>query len=197
MSKGSFLVGAATTVVLLCASCVDAVPPQSASASASRGPGRALQPYAGRATTLFDDDIEPMALGYALGGGSRPEDAGLLRERTRLGDRVVRARVVTVTSNHAGEVPTLRIGLHSIESLVGLGERDVDFTLDVAGSARGAGILTDSQSRLVGLTVIAFVREFADQGDESQVHFHLARDDKDEADAVRVASVAAEMGQGQ
>jgi hypothetical protein len=49
----------------------------------------------------------------------------------------------------------------------------------------------------VGLTVIAFVRTFADHGDETQVHFHLARDDEDEANAVRVASVAAEPSPGQ
>jgi hypothetical protein len=156
-----------------------------------------LQPYAGRATALFDDDIEPGALGYTLGGGTRPEEAGLLRERTRVGDRVVRARVVTVTSSDTGEAPTLRIGLHSVEDLVGFGEPGHDFTLDVAGSARGARVLRDSQSRLVGLTVIAFVRTFADHGDETQVHFHLARDDEDEANAVRVASVAAEPSPGQ
>jgi hypothetical protein len=44
----------------------------------------------------------------------------------------------------------------------------------------------------VGLTLIAFVRAFAGDGDEAEVHFHLAMDDETEANAVRVASIAVE-----
>jgi hypothetical protein len=146
----------------------------------------------GQATALFDDDIEPRALGYTFGGGPRPEDADLLRERTRLGDRVMRARVVTVTSSDIGNAPILRIGLHTLEDLAGARGPDPELTLDVAGSARGAAALRDSQSRLVGLTLIAFVRAFAGDGDEAEVHFHLAMDDETEANAVRVASIAVE-----
>jgi hypothetical protein len=187
MSTDPFLLVAATA--LLCASCAEATP----ATSAPPAPAKVLDAYAGRATALFDDDIEPQALGYTYGGGRRSYDAGLLRERTRLGDRVVRARVVTVTSSDTGEAHVLHLGLHAVEELVPRGSADPDFTLDITGAAGGAGALRDLEPLLAGHTVIAFLRAYADAGDRPRVHFHLTRDAEGEADAVRKACVAVDL----
>lgn len=152
-------------------------------------PAQPLPPYAGRAAALFDDDIEPQAVGYTLVPGRAPEADDLLRDRTRLGDRVLRTRVVTVTSNGGEDGASWRIGLHTLEELAGSPPPQADFTLDVPATAAGAGVLGAVDSRLVGVTLVAFVRSFASADEREELHFHLAQADDRELRAVRVASL--------
>ena len=95
-----------------------------------------LSPYAGHVTELFDDVIEPAAVGYqgADDGDSRKGDA-LLRERTQTGDAVVRARVVTVTSGPESQGDGWRIGLRTLETIAGKRPPEGDFTFVVEGKA--------------------------------------------------------------
>src|SRR5262249_53133926 len=89
----SFVSFGAAGAAALCICCAGAGP------SAAR-PGQPLAPYTGRATELFDDLIEPAAVGYqGADPGARPTADPKLRERTQTGDAVVRARVVTITSD--------------------------------------------------------------------------------------------------
>lgn len=97
--------------------------------------------------------------------------------------------MVTVTSSETGDGPRWRIGLHTLEELAGSRPPETDFTLEVPGTAAGAGVLKTAESRLVGLTLVAFVRAFANVDEKPELHFHLAQADDHELSAVRVASL--------
>jgi hypothetical protein len=158
-----------------------------------RGPPLSSRSYTADAFALFDDGIEPQAVGASLEPAG-PENGRLLRERTRLGDCVARVRVVTITSKLAQSKRSWQIGLHTIERLAGTCGAS-DFTLAIDAMSPGAGLLQAFDGRLVGTTLVAFLREFARTGGsgEGDLHFHLAGDDRDELHAVRVAALLGEV----
>jgi hypothetical protein len=163
-----------------------------------------LPPYAGRATELFDDVIEPAAVGYqgAIEGASPRADA-MLRERTQTGDAVIRARVVTVTSGPEAHGEGWRLGLRTLETIAGKRPPDGELTLVVEGTAPAAGIVRTLEARLIGATFVVFLRSFghvdvgatdpASEPRSTELHFHFAKDDKDELGAVREASLLGEV----
>jgi hypothetical protein len=106
---------------------------------------------------------------------------------------VVRARVVTITTRQEESGQSLLLGLHPLETLAGHHAPTAEFTLVVSPRSPAGGVLGATGSRLVGLTFVVFVRGFArekDPGDgDGELHFHLARDDKDEQNMVRAASL--------
>jgi hypothetical protein len=154
---------------------------------AQKAPTRPLPEYAGRAAELFDDGIEPGAVGYAVGASTSVGDK-LLPERTGASDGVLRARVVTVTSKQEERGRSLMIGLHPVETLAGRNGPTADFTLTVSPHAPSAGILHAMEDRLVGLGFVVFVRGFARAGEaDGELHFHIGRDDQDEASRIREA----------
>jgi hypothetical protein len=162
----------------------------------AEGPKRDLPPFTGRPTELFDDKIEPGALGAQLGvidpgGASRGtvRTDSLLNERTRQADAVVRARVTTVTANRETVGARWQIGLRTMERLAGAGPLGQEFTLQVGATDPSAGVLRAFESRLIGSTFVALVRKFAQTspGGETQLHFHVASDSKAELEAVHAA----------
>jgi hypothetical protein len=161
----------------------------------ARAPARGLPPYAGRDVALFDDAIDPQAVGYSLESALPPDGASLVRERTQVGDCVLRVRVVTITSRREDAGPSWRIGVHTMERLAGDRPPAADFNLQVDSSGPGAGILRTFDSRLIGVTLVAFLREFAgtDESGGGKLHFHLAREGKEELHAVRVAALLGEV----
>ncbi len=158
-------------------------------------PVRPLPPYAGHAVELFDDAIEPTAIrGFQLSvpddpNANLPRSDNLLRERTQVGDAVVRARVTTVTAKDEDRGRTWHLGLHTLQRLAGTGPLDSDFTLEVGMTGASSGIVRAFENRLIGQTFIAFVREFSRPANETELHFHLAPDAKDESDAVSAAAL--------
>jgi hypothetical protein len=160
-------------------------------------PARALPTYTGRAVELFDDAIEGKAMGYQLDNKSPPPmNDNLLRERAQVGDAVVRVRVTTVTSKDEDRGRSWQIGFHTIEKLGGSGPLDPDFTVQVNSSGPAAGIMRAIGPRLIGMTFVAFVREFAGPGgpDDSDLHFHLSQDNRAGAAAVRSAFTVGPVG---
>jgi hypothetical protein len=185
---------AVACAVSLCICCAGADPQ-------AQTPGSALPPYTGHVTELFDDVIEPAAVGYqgAIEGGS-PRDNAMLRERTQTGDAVIRARVVTVTSGPESHGDGWRIGLRPLETIAGKPPPDGELTFVVDGTAPAAGIVRMLEARLIGATFVVFLRTFGhvDQGMSPasggrELHFHFAKDDKDELGAVREASLLGEV----
>jgi hypothetical protein len=156
-------------------------------------PDRPLPSYAAHWTELFDDAIEPMAVGgFQLGlpteaGRTAPRGDNLLRERSQVGDAVVRARVTTVTTKEEDRGRSWQLGLHTVERLGGAGPLEADFVLRVGPTDSAAGIVRAFETRLIGQTFVAFAREFMRPGGETELHFHLAPDTKDETDAVTAA----------
>jgi hypothetical protein len=177
-------------------------------------PALPLPSYTGRETELFDDVIDPSAVGAAAaaagaGVGATAKDDPLLRERTQTGDAVVRARVVTVTSGPESHGDGWRIGFHTLETVAGKRPPDDEFTFVVDRRAPAAGLVRMLEARLIGATFVVFVRQFvpSDHGTPSdgsiayappepapaELHFHFAKDDKDELGAVREASLLGEV----
>jgi hypothetical protein len=151
-------------------------------------PVRPLPPYSGHAVDLFDDAIEPLTVGFHLDAHrAAPRSDNLLRERTQVGDAVVRARVTSVSSREEDGGRSWQIGMHVVDRLGGAGPLDPDFALRVGPTDASAGIVRSFESQLIGQMVVAFVREFIRPGRDPELHFHLAPDSKDELDAVNAA----------
>jgi hypothetical protein len=157
----------------------------------ARNPDRPLPPYTGHAAELFDDGIEPSAVGYPADPTVNPVSDTRVRERTQIGDAVVRARVTTVTSKSEERGRAWQIGLHTLERLAGSGPLETDFVLTVLPNDAAAGIVHGFEARLVGAKFVAFVREFARDkappGEAGDLRFHLAADSADEVKAVKEA----------
>src|SRR4051794_40119911 len=86
----------------------------------ANSPSRPLPAWAGHATELFDDTIEPRAVGLELDrGGPAPRTDALLRERAQTGDAVVRVRVDTVTAQDDGVTARYDLGLRTLQNLGG------------------------------------------------------------------------------
>jgi hypothetical protein len=157
----------------------------------ARTPDRPLPPYAGHATELFDDAIEPRAVGYPGEAGITPAADTRLRERTQTGDAVVRARVTTVTSKTEDSGRSWQLGLHTLQRLGGSGPLEEDFVLLVTANDAAVGIVRGFEGRLIGKSFVAFVREFArpgaPPGELGDLRFHLAADSDDELKAVKAA----------
>ncbi|MBX3208109.1 MAG: cobalamin ABC transporter substrate-binding protein [Labilithrix sp.] len=156
-------------------------------------PSRQLAPYSGRQADLFDDSIAPAAVGLDFDRGYAPRLDKTLRERTQVGDAVLRVRVSTVTAKTDGPDAMYQLGLHTVEKLAGKHPPPVDFTVQINKASESHGIMKNFESRLVGYAFIAFVREFAHPSGDREVHFHLAPDTKDVKAAVGDAMLMGEL----
>jgi hypothetical protein len=161
------------------------------------GPGsptRPLPAYAGHASDLFDDGIEPAAVGLDFDKGYSPKADPLLRERAQVSDAVLRIRIATVTGKKDGPESTYQLGLHTLEKLTGDNPPPTDFTVGVNRSSESHGILKNFEGRLVGAPFIAFVREFVRADGDREIHFHLSPDTADVKAAVANAVILGEAG---
>ena len=163
------------------------------SGNGANGPSRDVSTYSGRQADLFDDTIEPAAVGLDFDRGYSPRVDKVLRERAQVGDAVLRVRVSTVTTKTDGPGVTYQLGLHTVEKLAGNHPPPTDFTVQIDKASESHGIMKNFESRLVGYSFIAFVREFAHPDGEREVHFHLAPDTKDVKAAVGDAMLLGEL----
>jgi hypothetical protein len=179
---------AAGPMLALLTSCAEAAP-------IAVAPGRVLPVYQGPAVALFDDGIEPQPANAGFEPGASQADNRLLRERTELGDCVVRARIVTVTSTQGEAGASWLIGLHALETLAGELPAGTDWTVRVSDGGAAAGVLRSLEGRLIDRPFIAFLREFspAGGGGGRELHFHLAGEDGDQLGAVRTAALLAQV----
>ncbi len=154
-------------------------------------PGRDYPPYTGRTVELFDDGIDPIAVGYQLEPGPPPAMDSSLRERVQTADAVLRARVVTVTSRDEDSKRSWQLGLHTLTVLAGSSPPDTDFQLEVESTDPGAGMVRAFEGRLVSATFVVALRTFARPGDPgaSDPHFHLLADKPDVLAAIKEASL--------
>jgi hypothetical protein len=163
------------------------------SGSGANDPNRPVATYAGRQADLFDDTIEPAAVGLDFDRGYAPRVDKALRERAQVGDAVLRVRVSTVTAKTDGPDSNYQLGLHTIEKLAGKNPPPVDFTVQINKTSESHGIMKNFESRLVGYAFVAFVREFAHPSGDREVHFHLAPDTKEVKSAVGDAVIMGEL----
>lgn len=155
-------------------------------------PARPLPAYAGRAAELFDDTIEPAAVGMDFDKGYTPRADPTLRERAQVSDAILRVKVTTVTGKTDGSSPSYQIGLHTVEKMGGSNAPPTDFTVALNKASESHGIMKNFEGRLVGYPFIAFVREFVRADGDHEVHFHLAPDTKEVRTAVGDAVILGE-----
>ena len=178
--------GWALVAVLLCGAC---------GGPEANDPSRPVSSYQGRQADLFDDSIDPAAVGLDFDKGYAPKLDKTLRERAQVGDAVLRVRVATVTAKTDGPEAIYQLGMHTVEKIAGKNPPPVDFSVQIDKQSEAHGILKNFESRLVGYAFVAFVREFSHPGGERELHFHLAPDTKEVKMAVSDALIMGEFKQ--
>jgi hypothetical protein len=178
----------AVLAVLVSGLSVAACGPASAATSASRP----LPTYAGRAADLFDDAVDPAAVGMDFDKGYSAKADPLLRERAQVSDAVLRVKVSTVTGKKDGPEATYQLGLQTVEKMTGTHAPPERFTVTVNKSSEAHGIVKNFEGRLVGYPFVAFVREFVRPDGDHEVHFHLSPDNKEVKEAVSNAVIMGE-----
>jgi hypothetical protein len=151
-----------------------------------------LSAYAGIDRQLFDDRIDPIAVGVA-DVTERPKDDPLLRKRAQRADAVARLKVSTVTVDAANGTPVYHVTLQFVGAPLAQ-HRSADGRVDltVRSESPSFGIVKWLDARLIGRTFIGFVRQFAG-AEEAELHFHLSADDPEVAAAVREATTLGEL----
>jgi hypothetical protein len=155
-------------------------------------PNRPLPTYEGRSVDLFDDAIDPRAVGLNLDNTRTPQTDPIVRERTQVADAVVRVKVQTVTKKE-GEDIQFQLGLQVLEKLGGAHELPETFVVRIDKSSSSIGILKSLDSRIGGKTFVAFVREFKGGDGEPRYYAHFSADSKDVIAAVKDAMALQEF----
>jgi hypothetical protein len=159
-------------------------------------PSRQLPTYEGHQVDLFDDAIDPRAVGLNLDDNARtPLTDAVLRERTQVGDAVVRARIETVTAKHdigGGEVE-YQLGFQMVEKLTGEHPPPDQFVVRLDKTSPSAGIVRSMDARLGGKSFIVFLRQFKGPDNEPRYYAHMAADTKDVMAAVKDAMALSEF----
>lgn len=155
--------------------------------------GSELPRWEGRAVQVFDDNIDPAAVGLSLDGPSPRNDANL-RERAQTADVVARVRVQTVTVDSAGEHQTYHLGIQvGIPTLAESKLHDRTFELNIKSTSGAFGIARSFDTRLRGQTFVGFIKRFGTDDGDAQVHWHLAPDTAEVVAAIKEAVALREI----
>jgi len=152
-----------------------------------------LPRWEGHAQQVFDDNIDPAAVGLSMEGAS-PRTDPFLRERSQTGEVVARLRVQTVTVDSVGDQVTYHLGVQvGVPTLTEAKLPDRTFELSIKSSSQAFGIAKAFDARLRGATFIGFLHRFASEGGEAEVHWHLSPDTAEVATAVKDAVALREL----
>ena len=151
-----------------------------------------LPVYAGNATQLFDDRIDPTAVGLA-DVTENPRTDPVLRARTQNAEVAGRTRVSTVTVDSVGGKPVYRLRFTFVEPpVVARGFSGKEIEVAVRDDSPAFGIVKWLDTKLIGHSFIGFFHRFAGNY-EPEVRFHLSPDDARVMAAVRDASALSEL----
>jgi hypothetical protein len=157
-------------------------------------PSRPLPAYEGHQAELFDDAIDPRAVGLNLDEARTPQSDAAVRERTQVGDAVVRAKVQTITQKHDGDQDVeYQLGLVVLEKLGGEHPPPDEFVVRFDKTSPSAGIVRSLDARLGNKTFVVFVRQFKDSNGEPRFYAHFSADTKDVIAAVKDAMALSEF----
>jgi hypothetical protein len=148
--------------------------------------------YAGNARQLFDDRIDPTAVGLA-DVTENPRTDPVLRARTQNAELAGRTRVSTVTVDSVGGKPVYRLRFTFPERpIVARGFSGDQIEIAVRDDSPAFGIVKWLDTKLIGHSFIGFFHRFAGSY-EPEVRFHLSPDDPRILAAVRDASALSEL----
>ena len=152
-----------------------------------------LPRWEGHARDVFDDQIEPAAVGLADGGNPRLDP--LLHERAKTAAVVARVQVSTVTVETIDDTVRYHLVIQVIPPPLAEPKlSDRSFDLLIRSSSQAYGIAKAFDTRLRGSTFIGFVQRFVDAHGEPEVHWHLCPDTAEVLAAVKDAVALAELG---
>ena len=149
--------------------------------------------WVGHGQELFDDNIDPTALGLSMEGPS-PRSDRFLRERSQTAEVVAYVRVQTVTSESVGENTTYHLGVQvGTPTLTKPKIPDVTFDLVIRSTSPSFSIAKQFDAGLRGKTFIGFFHRFSNEEGEPAVHFHLSPGTPEVAAAVKEAVALGEI----
>lgn len=155
-------------------------------------PPKIFTPYQGQATVLFDDQIDPNAVGLA-DVQNKPQLDPVLRARAQTAEAVARVRVATVTVDSAAGKPVYRMNLDLTGgSIARRGFDDEQIEIAVRSDSPAFGVVKWLDTRLIDRTFVAFFHRFAGP-DEVELKFHLSADNPEVLAAVREAAALREI----
>jgi hypothetical protein len=147
-------------------------------------------------TELFDDTIDPAAVGLDMDNSYHPRSDAALRERAQVADAILRVKITTVTNKiEEGLNGGYELGLKQVEWIGGEHPPGTDvFNIRMRKSTQTTGIMKNMEGRMVGTEFIVFLRQFsgADPSDR-EFHAHFSPPTKDVKDAVGDAIVLREL----
>lgn len=156
-------------------------------------PSASLPRWEGHLRQLFDDNIDPAAVGLSMEGPS-PRSDPFLRERAQTSEVAARVRVQTVTVDSVGEQVSYHLGLQvGVPTLTEAKIPDRSFELSIKPTSGAFGIAKAFDARLRGATFIGFIQRFASEGGETEIHWHLSADTAEVAAAVKEAVALREL----
>ncbi|MFO0760589.1 MAG: cobalamin ABC transporter substrate-binding protein [Byssovorax sp.] len=158
------------------------------------GPAGPLPVWEGRGAQLFDDTIDPAAVGLSLDGPTGGRSDPNLRDRAKEADIVARVKVQTVTLDTMGEQEHYHLNL-----LIGRPAfaqpriPDSAVEIEIRTKDPAFGLVKSFDARLRDKTFIGFLRRFQGADGEAHVHFHLSADTESVAAAVKEAVALQEL----
>jgi hypothetical protein len=168
-------------------------PAQPANAAGEGRAAAGMPKWEARARAMFDDNIDPAAVGLSMEGPS-PRSDPYLRERAQTADVVARVRVQTVTVDSVGDQSTYHLGIQvGVPTLTQAKVPDRTFELSIKPQSGAFGIAKAFDNRLRGQTFVAFLRRFANDDGDVELHWHLSADTAEVVSAVKEAVVLREI----
>jgi hypothetical protein len=150
--------------------------------------GAGFPPWDEHARQVFDDNIDPEAVGLSMERGTSARADPRLRERAQTADVVARVKVQTVTVDSAGDQHTYHLGiLVGTPPLADPKVKEKNFELSIKPSSSAFGIARSLDAGLRGRTFVAFLRRYTGDDGDMALHWHLAADTADVAAAVKEA----------
>jgi hypothetical protein len=141
---------------------------------------------------LFDDRIDPMAVGLA-GVTENPRLDATLKARTQNAEVAGRMRVSTVSVDSVGGRPVYRLRFTLSEApVVARGFNGNQIEVALSDDSPAFGIVKWLDTKLIGYSFVGFFHRFAGSY-EPQIRFHLSPDDPQVLSAVRDASALSEL----
>lgn len=138
---------------------------------------RPLPAYAGATAELFDDSVEPSAIGLDFDQSFDAFKDPAFRRRLREADGVVRVRIATVSSRTGTEDdPSFTFRVVPLEKLHGQYAPEEPFDVMISPKSSTLGVFKHLEHKLVGATFVAFTKDYRPPGGEPESHVHLAPD---------------------
>jgi len=153
-----------------------------------------LPPWDDHARLVFDDNIDPAAVGYTMDAPSARADR-FLRERSQTAELVARMRVQTVTIDTVGDDSIYHLGVQVATPTLSPTPKIEDRTLElvIRPASPAFGIAKALDQRMQGVTFIGFAHRFASaDGTEVELHWHMSPDTADVLEAVKESVALAE-----